>query len=113
LTDQEGVMGTKASGQGLAQRRELATQRATRPVGQDVGIAGALREGVEHGAPRDLEDITGRRCQLDARVLEQLLGSIGLTGVLADQRGVIARGIAEFSDRHWRHKASPHEPMLQ
>ena len=76
LTDQEGVMGPKASGQGLAQRRELPAQRATRQVGQDVGIAGALREGVEHGAPGDPEDITGHRRQLDARILEHLLGRL-------------------------------------
>src|SRR2546426_9910541 len=109
LTDQEGVMGTKAPGQGLAQRRELATQCATRQIGQDVGIVGALREGVEHGAPGDPEDITGHRRQLDAGVFEHLLEPIGLAGVLADQRGAIAREITQFSDRRWRHKAAPQD----
>jgi hypothetical protein len=69
LTDQKGVMGPKASGQRLPQRRELSAQRAARQVGQDVGIAGALREGVEHGATGDPEDITGHRRQLDARAV--------------------------------------------
>jgi hypothetical protein len=37
---------------------------------------------------------------------------IGLAGVLADQRGAITREVSEFSNRRWRHKAAPHEPVL-
>ena len=81
------MVGPKASGQRLPQRRQLLAQRAARQVGQDLGIAGAPREGVEHGAPGDPEDIAGHRRQLDARVLEHLLEPVGLAGVFADQRG--------------------------
>ena len=41
---------------------------------------------------------------------EHLLEPVGLASVFADQRGTIPCEIAEFSDRHWRHKASRTSP---
>jgi hypothetical protein len=90
-TDQKGVMGPNASGQRLPPRRELSAQRAARQLGQDVGIAGALREGVEHGATGDPEDITAPTPTRMPRVFEHFLEPIGLAGVVADQRGAIPR----------------------
>src|SRR2546428_13372438 len=93
LTYQEGVMGTKAPGQGLAPRRELAAQCAARQIGQDVGIVGALGEGVEHGAPGDPADTTGHRRQLGAGAFEHPLEPLGLAGGLAAHRDATPREI--------------------
>jgi hypothetical protein len=44
---------------------------------------------------------------------EHLLQTIGLARALLNQRLPIACQVPQLSNRHWRHEASPHEPMLQ
>jgi hypothetical protein len=50
LSDEKGVMGAKAPGQGLPERRKLFAELAARQVGHDVGIGRALRQGGQHRA---------------------------------------------------------------
>jgi hypothetical protein len=84
----------KAAGERRAQRRKLPAQSAARELGENLGIGGALGQGLEHGAPRNAEDIAGHRGQLDAGVLQGFVEPVRHAGAILDQRLAVPREVA-------------------
>ena len=59
--DQQPMMLAEAAPQGLAQLGELLTQLALGQLCQDLGVAFADDQGLEHGPARDAQDVGGDR----------------------------------------------------
>jgi hypothetical protein len=83
----------------------------------EIGLRSASDQPLSAGpgfGERQPADVTGHRRQLDARIFEHLLEPIGLAGMLADQRGAVAREISELADRCWRQSfpARAHAPAV-
>lgn len=75
-TDQERVVLAKPPGQGLGQFGDLAAEPSLGQVRQDLRVAFACGEGLEHGAAGDAHDVGGDRGELDAGVFEQFLQAL-------------------------------------
>ena len=113
LADEKRVVRSEASRQAAAQGRKLLAQFAPRQVGQHVRVGGALDQGIQHGPGGHPEDIGGDRCQLDPRILQQLVQAIGGPAPLLDQHLAMPRQIAKLPNRRRRHEAAPQQPVLQ
>ena len=78
-----------------------------------VRVGGALDQGIQHGPGGHPEDIGGDRCQLDPRILQQLVQAIGGPAPLLDQHLAMPRQVAKLPNRRRRHEAAPQQPVLQ
>jgi hypothetical protein len=91
LSRQKGVVRAEVTRERLPQGWEFGPHAATCQLSQDRGIARALHQGFQHGAPRGPKDIPGHGRQLDAGVFQQLMDTIGFARSLLDERFPIAR----------------------
>ena len=94
LANEEGMMRPKAAGQCRAEGGQLAAQPAPREVGQERGIGGPVGERVQHGAPRDAENVAGDRRQLDPRILQGLVQPVGDARAILNEGFAVARQVA-------------------
>jgi hypothetical protein len=81
---QQGVMLAEASGERLAQLRQLLAELALGQLGQHHRVAFAVHQGGQHGPAGNPEHVGGDRVQLDAGVLQRLLHPLALGGVGLD-----------------------------
>lgn len=85
LAHQEGVLGTEAASERLAQGRQLLAQLTPCELGQDRRIGRARQEGVEHRAAGGAEQARGDRGELDARILQDLVQAVGVAGAFLNE----------------------------
>jgi hypothetical protein len=105
LTDQQPVMSTEAALEGVTKLGDLLAQGAFGQVGQDIRIAGAGDERVEHRPTGQAEDPSGDRGQLDPGVLEHLVQPLLFPGAFFDLRAAVTAQVAQLADLAWRHEA--------
>lgn len=98
-------MGPEASREGLLEGGEFLPELASRQVGEDGGIGGALEEGLQHGPPGDPEDVGRHRGELDPRILEDLVEPVRLPAPLLDEDLAVPGEVPEVPDRGRRHIA--------
>jgi len=77
-----------------------------------AGFGRPRHQRTEHRPARHAEDVAGDGGELEARVLEHLVQSIGVADALVRQRRPIARQVPEIPNRPRRYEAAPHEPVL-
>jgi hypothetical protein len=77
------------------------------------GVGRALHERVEHRATRDAEDVRGDAVELDPRVLQDLVQTVGLALTLSDLRLAVAREVPERTDRLRWYEARVQQSRLE
>jgi hypothetical protein len=111
--DQQPMVLAEAAPQRLAQLGELLAQLALGQLGQDLGVAFAGDQGLQHRPARDAQDVSGDRVQLDAGVLQGLLDPLALGAMGLDEPLAVAGQIPQLADRRRWHEAAAQQPTLQ
>ena len=111
--DQQRMMLPEAAPQGLAQLGKLLAQLALGQLGQDLGVAFAGDQGLEHGPARDAQDVGGDRVQLDASVLQGLLDPLALGAMGLDEPLAVADKVPQLPDLRRGHEAAAQQATLQ
>ena len=113
LADEQAVtLATEATGERLAELRQLLAQAALGELGQQLGLVRARDKRIEHAPHRDAERLRGDARELDAGVLEHFVQPLHLAAALLDLRLALAGQVAQFPDRLRRDKARAHQPEL-
>ena len=92
---------------------QLLAQLAAGEIREDVGVGGAGHQGIEHGPTGDTEQARSHGGELDARVFEDLVQAVGVTGPFLNEEFPIAGEVAKLADRRGRDEAGPNEAALE
>ena len=111
--DQEALVGSNFSSQGALELRQLGAQTALGQIGQGRCVGGALDQGFEHQPPRVAQDVAGHAAQLDPSAFEGLLKAVALGRTFPNQRGPIARQLAQLALGQVGHEARPQQAVAQ
>jgi hypothetical protein len=110
--DDERMVAAEAALEGALELRKLGPELAPGQLGEDLGVAGAGDECVEHVATGLSQDVAGHRGELDAGVLEHLVEALGLAAALVDLGLAIAGEITKLADLFGRDERRPDQAVL-
>jgi hypothetical protein len=111
--DEHAVVGElEAVGERFLQPRDLRPQPAFRELGQLGRVADTGKQRFEHRPCRGRVR-RGDARELDPRVLEHLLQPLDRARALLRLGDAEPGQVTQPADLRWRHKARPHQPMLE
>ena len=113
LLQEEGVMGSEVTHQGLAERSPLLAEQALGELGEEGRIGDARTQRVQNGAAGLAHEIGHDATELELGQLQRLLDAIDVVASLADQRLAQAGQITEIPHRTGWHKTAPQQAAFE
>ncbi len=111
LTSNHGVVRSEAADQGLGELFLLRPHPALGQISEDLGVAFAGDERLDHRRRRLRPGSRCHRRQLDAGVLEELVEPLDLLGPGVDLGLAVSGQLPQLPDRGWRHEVRSDHPV--
>jgi hypothetical protein len=112
-TEQQALVSRQAATQGFDDLGARGPDPGADPAGEAFGIALALGQSVEDGAPARPHDVREHRAELEVGRLQEPVDPLHVRGLLPGQLLAGAGEVAQRLDRHRRHEAGADQAMRQ